>query len=212
MINGVRQLRGQADGQFTTSPPHHHDPRDSRSWHFVGIESATGQVVGAIRARVYDLCDRIPSVAELFAFSEVEIGDALTRKAICRALAAYLDKQADLCGRFYQIGGFAVAARRRGSALAPVLALAINPWLDRLGLFGGCTFATLENGVAAFDQRFGAFPLTEAGSNLPPFYCDRHRAFGQLLGTEPRRFEPRLTNTVAALDDWLRGTTAVVAE
>jgi hypothetical protein len=210
LVRGIRLLREQADGQFSISPSNFEDLRDMHSWHFVGVESVSGRVVGAIRVRVYDLAAGFPTVAELFAFSEVEIGDELVRMSIARTLTAYMADQAARCGRFYQIGGFAVAARRRGSALAPLLALAVYAWCENIGLIGGCTFATVENHVADFDMRLGAFLLTDGGSELPPFYCNRHQAVGRLLGTCSRRFEPRLSDTVAALADWLRRTTVVV--
>lgn len=212
LIHGVRRLREQADGHSSIWQALPDDARDTRSWHIIGVESATAEVVGALRLRVYDLTAAPLPVQDLFAFSEIEIGDRATHAAIQRALAAYGAEQAARCGRFYQIGGFAVAAPLRGSALAPVLGLAVNAWVDFLGLFGGCTFATVNHHVAVLDQRFGAFPLTYGGAELPPFYCDHHHATGRILATEPLRFEPRLAGTVAALIEWIGGAAAVVPE
>jgi hypothetical protein len=168
--------------------------------------------VGAIRAKVYHPTAGGPSVSDLFAFSDVEIGDVRIREAVSRGLAAYMAEQEVRCGRFYQVGGFAVAARFRGSALAPVLALAANAWRDHLGLYGGCTFATLTNGVADLDRRLGAFPLNDGSAELPPFLCHRHRAYARVLATEPGRYEARLADTVHALAAWVTDTVVVVPE
>jgi hypothetical protein len=150
-LTGVRLLRDRADGQFATPQLPADNLLDLQSWHVVGLEAASGEIVGAIRAKVYHPTAGGPSVSDLFAFSDVEIGDVRIREAVSRGLAAYMAEQEVRCGRFYQVGGFAVAARFRGSALAPVLALAANAWRDHLGLYGGCTFATLTNGVADLD-------------------------------------------------------------
>jgi hypothetical protein len=185
------------------------DDHDIASWHVLAVRADDRGLVGAIRTRVYDLRDGHPPAATLFGYSGVHIADPSTARLIERALAEYIADQAGQCWRFHQTGGFAVAPALRGTALGPVLALAVNTLVSLLGLRGGCTFATLAHNVAALDRRFGAAGLHYGGRELPPFYCTGHRSFGQLLATEAGRFEPRLAGTAAALEARLRVSSVV---
>jgi hypothetical protein len=200
LLAGIRGLRGSGAV----------DPRDDEAWHLVGADSG-GRVVGAIRVRVYDLADDRPPPVALFDFAGVRIPDAASRSAVEAALAEYMAAARGRCSAFYQIGGFVVApAYRGGSGLAPMLALAVNAWVEVLRLHAGCTFAAVEGNVAKLDQKLGAFSLG-TGGGLPRFYCAVHRADFRLLGTEPGRYEPRLAPTVAALVTCLRESPVVVA-
>lgn len=173
------------------------DIRDEAAWHILGVRA--DQLVGAIRVRVYDCRHGCPQAAELFAYSEVRIADPITYRRLEFALASHIAEQAGLCGSFYQVGGFIVSPGFKGSALAPVLALAVNVWVALAGLRGGCTFATVENNGAWFYQRVGAIPLNSDGAELPSFFCDNHQTHGKLLGIESGREEARLAETVRAI-------------
>ena len=184
------------------------DGYDAESWHVLAVCGKERGLVGAIRARIYDLRVGHPPAAALFEFSGVRIVDAEASSLVERALTEYIASQVSRSWGFHQVGGFAVAPGLRGTALAPVLALAMNTLLGLLGLHGGCTFATFEHNVAALDRRVGAAWLSHVNGELPPFYCDRHRSLGQLLATETGRFDPRLANTAAALVERLQAAIA----
>ena len=188
------------------------DSPDTVSWHVLATRFADRAVVGAIRTQVYDLNGGQPLVASLFEYSGVHIADPSARQLVERGLAEYVAAQSRRCRRFYQVGGFAVAPALRGSALGPVLALAMNTLARLLGLRGGCTFATVAHNVAALDRRLGASGLHHDGHELPPFYCAAHQSLGQLLATEAGRFEPRLASTAIALAARLRASAVVVPE
>lgn len=149
--------------------------------------------------RVYDLQAETLTPSDLFEFSDVRIADPTIRHALERSLRRFVGARRGRSQRVFQAGGFAVAPRYRGSALAPVLALAANAWFETLGLDGGLTFATLANNAAALFQRTAAYPMCSDGVELPTFWCSHHGAYGKLLTIEPGRYEPRWAETVAAL-------------
>lgn len=186
------------------------DTRDTDSWHVLAVERSSNEVVAAIRLRLYDARHSYPKSDDLFAYSDIVISDEVVRATIAHALASYFTKQIALCQHFYIIGGFIVAQRYRQSALAAVLALSVNAWVALLGLHGGCAFGTVDNGVSALEQRFGAFPLTADRGEPGSFFCDAHQAQVKLLATEPQRYEPRLAATIAAIEEHMRQTTIIL--
>ncbi|MBX3306640.1 MAG: hypothetical protein KF751_11385 [Nitrospira sp.] len=201
LLTQVARLRalagvGAADGEG--------DGHDSECWHVLAVRGEDRSLVGAIRARIYDLRASHPRASALFEFSGVRIADDEASRLVERALTEYIDSQVSRSWGFHQVGGFAVAPGLRGTALGPILALSMNTLLGLLGLHGGCTFATFEHNVAALDRRVGAAGLSHADGELPPFYCERHQSLGQLLATETGRFDPRLANTAAALVERLQ--------
>jgi hypothetical protein len=211
-LEQIRLLRKSAGGEYSTgreSTLPRTDTRDEDSWHLMGIDPSNNAVVGAIRIRLYSLQNGLPSPAELFDYSDVRINDLEARQAVAQALAPYVSQQAERCGYFYQVGGFVVSPSFRGSALAPLLALATNAWTELLGVHGGCTFATVESGIAAFYKPFGAFPFATDTGALAPFFCEYHQAPALLLSTEPHRYETRLTHSLNELIRRFRTTPVV---
>lgn len=214
LLHEIKQLR-QRDGKCfsvlqTTPRSMKPDTRDADSWHLLAVERSSGEVVGAIRLRLFDARHSYPKSDDLFAYSDIVISDEVVRATIAHALAGYVTKQIALCQHFYIVGGFIVAQRYRQSALAAVLALSVNTWVARLNLHGGCTFVTIESGHCALDQRFGAFPLADERGELGSFFCEAHQTQVKTLVTEPQHYEPRLAATVSALEEHMRGCTVLL--
>jgi hypothetical protein len=214
LLHEIKQLRLRDGKCFSVLPTTlcsmKPDTRDADSWHVVAVERSSGEVVGAIRLRLYSAHDSAPEGDDLFAYSDIAISDEAARSTIHRALSDYVARQLSLCQHFYIIGGFIVAQRYRQSALAAVLALSVNTWVARLNLHGGCTFVTIESGHCALDQRFGAFPLADERGELGSFFCEAHQTQVKTLVTEPQHYEPRLGATVSALEEHMRGCTVLL--
>jgi hypothetical protein len=186
------------------------DPRDVRSWHLLGVRQCDRRVVGAMRTRLYELAGSGPHAHELFSYCDVSIRDADTRQIICDAIAEYVDRQRMRSSFFYQVGGFAVDPRHRGTVLASLLGLGVAAWIQEMGLNAGCAFCTTKGQALSLNGRFGAIPLRRNGTELPGFFCEYHGVEGKFLGMEAGGYESRLTPTVTALRSWLRETTVLV--
>jgi hypothetical protein len=183
------------------------DPRDGPCWQIVAL--ADGAVVGAVRLRVYR-SPHVVAAEELFSFCDMSIVDSTIRRNISDAFEAYAKQHLSAFGRFFLVGGLAVSRERQRTGLGPVLGLAVNAFLENMGIHGGCLAGPEKMGPLELYQRMGGSPLALHGVELPPFPCANHGHLSRVLAIRTFRYETHLADTIATLRDWMTETPAIV--
>lgn len=207
LLAKVARLRAHADleGGAEVSAGH-----DRSSWHILALRGDGGEVAGGVRFRIHDLRQERPSAADCLAYADIRITDPASVAQLSHALDGHIAAQHERGSGFYQVGGFVVAPDARSTGVGLVLAVTTSVLVERLGLRGGCIFATTTNKVDALLCAVGGYRLRFDDRELPPFYCERHRASGVLLGAEAGRLDESLRPMEAPVAERLRAA-AVLA-
>jgi predicted GNAT family N-acyltransferase len=162
-----------ADGGAGADPMEAADPQ---AWHLLATRRETGELVGCIRFIVFERA-RLPEIVDSVLqnsgcrFSPED--HARCRMALSEYWAAWLRRS----GPFLQIGGLAVAASARGSALAPTLGLAANAFMRTRESRFGVVFEAERTAGGPLYEDAGFAPMALGPGLLPPltdlFHGDR---------------------------------------
>jgi hypothetical protein len=182
-LAAVQCLRGRiylADGAI---PPtalddtgRHRSEIDALSWHVLA-ERVDGSLCGCIRAWVHEGIDDLEDNSPLFALlnrAASGIRDA-HRDAIETAIATVPD------GRWFEVGGWAVAPDERRSLLPTYLPLTVWALMRLLAVELTFAAATERHGSASLLMHLGSTPMGSSGQPLPSFHDAAYGCIMQIL-------------------------------
>lgn len=185
----------------------HQLPIDRDSWHVVTVDG-NGEVCA---------CLRFLEESSATSFDRLWIRNAaVTRSsqwgfAIRQAVEKEIRFARTHGLRFGEVGGWAIAAERRGTIEALRTILATYGLLQLLGGSVGIATATSRHGSAPILRRIGLSGLGVDGNEVPPYFDPQYGCEMELLRFDSRFPNPKYAGWVKELGTFLLGAEVVCA-